>query len=161
MNATNASITAIVKALESACGHAGQSGSATPAGASLEDVRPEVADRWDCTPITGRNKATIREPGGTCPTEGRPQSLAHLERLAEALSTAGQFTAEVVKAAKPYLEVANATTPRLNERVQCSPADDDSWVFWWPWHQPIGPVDDLPTVTSKITAVLRAAGGSQ
>jgi hypothetical protein len=91
----------------------------------------------------------------------RQEALAHLERLAEALSTAGQFTAELVKAAKPYLEVANATTPRLNERVRCGPAGDGSWVFWWPWHQPIGPVDDLPAVTGKITAVLRAAGGSQ
>lgn len=131
------------------------------ADASLEDVRPEAADPWDGTPTTGRNKATIREPGGTCPTEGRPQSLAHLEHLAEALSTAGQFTAELVKTAKPYLEVASATTPRLNERVQCVPDERGSWAFWWPWHQPIGPVDDLPAVTGKITAVLRAAGGSQ
>lgn len=87
--------------------------------------------------------------------EARQQTLAHLERLAEALST-GQFTVELVAVSKPYLKVANATTPRLNERVQCAPAGDGSWVYWWPWHQPIGSVDDLDTVIGKIAAVLRS-----
>lgn len=87
--------------------------------------------------------------------EARQRQLTHLKRLAEALNTA-QFTTELVPAAKPYLKVANASTPRLNERVQCTPADDGSWVFWWPWKQPIGAVDDLDTVVGKITAVLQS-----
>jgi hypothetical protein len=44
--------------------------------------------------------------------------------------------------------------------VLCDQADDGSWCYWWPWHAPIGSVDDLATVTSKITAVLRSVEGS-
>jgi hypothetical protein len=92
--------------------------------------------------------------------EPREQQLSHLERLADALKQRG-FTVELVSAiAKPCLRVANADTPTLNERVLCHQADDESWVFWWPWKQPIGSVDDLETVVAKITAVLRSVEGA-
>jgi len=90
----------------------------------------------------------------------REEKLAHLERLAEALK-GREFTVELVDAvSKPYLRVANASTPTLNEHLHCDRAEDDSWVFWWPWRQPIGSVDDLPTVVGKITAVLRSVEGA-
>jgi hypothetical protein len=89
------------------------------------------------------------------------EQLAHLEHLAEALSGHG-FTAELVsKSAKPYLRIANAETPTLNERVLCYQADDGSWAFWWPWKQPIGSVDELDAVIAKIAAVLRSVEGDQ
>jgi hypothetical protein len=66
----------------------------------------------------------------------------------------------VDKVSKPCLRVANAATPTLNERVLCHQADDDSWVFWWPWRQPIGSVDDLPMVVSKVAEVLRSVQGA-
>jgi hypothetical protein len=86
------------------------------------------------------------------------EKLAHLERLAEELKHR-EFTAEVVTVEKPYLRVANASTPTLNERVRCEQAEDGTWVFWWPWHQPIGSVDDVAAVAGKITAVLRSVDG--
>jgi hypothetical protein len=52
---------------------------------TLDDVRREVGNRWDCSPITGGYKATIREPGGTpIPRYGRtPAELAESIRMAE------------------------------------------------------------------------------
>lgn len=88
--------------------------------------------------------------------EERKQRLAHLERLAEVLTDRGFLTELAGKISKPYLTVANADTPSLNERVQCQPADDGSWSYWWPWKQPIGTVDDLDAVVEKIAAVLRS-----
>ena len=90
----------------------------------------------------------------------REEKLVHLERLAGELKHR-EFTAEVVAVAKPYLKVANASTPTLNERVRCEQAEDGTWVFWWPWHQPIGSVDDVEAVVGKITAVLRSVEGGQ
>jgi hypothetical protein len=90
----------------------------------------------------------------------REQQLAYLERLADELKQRGFIAGLVGTASKPYLKVANADTPTLNERVQCHQADDDSWVYWWPWNQPIGSVDDLESVTGKISAVLRSVEGA-
>lgn len=87
------------------------------------------------------------------------EQRAHLQRLAEELKTKG-FTVELVsKLSLPFLKVANADTPTLNERVLCHQADDDLWVFWWPWKQPIGSVDELEVVIEKIAAVLRSVEG--
>lgn len=92
--------------------------------------------------------------------EPREVCLTHLERLATELQRQG-FTAQLNGAvSKPCLQVANADTPTLNERVYCEPAADDSWVFWWPWKQPIGSAADLPGVIAKIAAVLRSVEGA-
>jgi len=86
---------------------------------------------------------------------------AHLERLADELSTR-QFTARLVsRGSTKFLVVANPDYPDLNERIQCQRAADDSWCFWWPWRQPIGSVDDLESVVGKITAVLRTVEGGK
>ncbi len=91
--------------------------------------------------------------------EAREEQLAHLERLAQALDP-GMFTADVVGViSRPHLKVASAGDPALNERIYCEQADDGSWVFRWPWRQPIGAVDDLDTVTGKIAEVLRPVVG--
>lgn len=90
--------------------------------------------------------------------EAREEQLAHLERLATALDR-DAFTAEVVRTSRPCLKVANANTPALEERVCCGQAEDGSWVFEWPWNKPIGPVDDLETVTGKLAEVLRPVAG--
>lgn len=89
----------------------------------------------------------------------REEQLVHLTRLAKELNQRGLTTELGVQLSKPYLQVANAETPTLNERVLCNQADDQSWVFWWPWKQPIGPVDDLPSVVEKITAGLKSVEG--
>lgn len=88
------------------------------------------------------------------------EQVAHLARLADALSHRS-FAVRVVTTQRthPYLKVANGDTPTLNERVHCRRATDGSWVFWWPWQQPIGSVDDLDMVVSKITTVLRSVEG--
>jgi hypothetical protein len=88
--------------------------------------------------------------------EAREQCLTHLGQLADKLAGYGFTTELASKIAKPHLKVANATTPSLNERVLCQPADDGSWSFWWPWNQPIGSVDDLELVVNRIALVLRS-----
>jgi hypothetical protein len=91
--------------------------------------------------------------------EALEEQLAHLERLARALDS-DAVTAKIVRrSSRPYLKVANAGTPTLNERVYCGQAEDGSWVFQWPWWQPIGSTDDLGTVAGKITDVLRPVVG--
>lgn len=90
----------------------------------------------------------------------RDEQLTHLRRLAEVLETHGFIAEVIVKTGKPYLQVANADTPTLNERVLCDEAPDASWVFWWPWKQPIGSVDDLNAVVEKIAAVLKSVEGA-
>lgn len=88
-----------------------------------------------------------------------PEKLAHLERLRDVLAGQG-FVVEVVSFnTKPYLTVANAQTPQLNERVLCEQDADGSWCYWWPWRRPIGSVDELETVTGKIASVLRPVEG--
>jgi hypothetical protein len=84
---------------------------------------------------------------------------AYLRRLAGEL-TRREFTVAVAEGSTPpCLTVANGDTPELHEQVLCQQADDGSWCWWWPWHQPIGSVDDLDTVIVKITTVLRSVGG--
>ncbi len=91
--------------------------------------------------------------------EAPEEQLAHLERLAHALDP-DAVTAEIGgRSTRPYLKVANTRTPTLNERVYCGQAEDGSWVFQWPWWQPIGSADDLGTVAGKITEVLRPVAG--
>jgi len=92
--------------------------------------------------------------------EPRETMLAHLERLGNVLKQRGFTTELVIKPAKPYLQVANADTPTLNERVVCHRDSDTSWAYWWPWKQPIGSVDDIESVVDKIAAVLKSVEGA-
>jgi hypothetical protein len=92
--------------------------------------------------------------------ELRGTSHTHLERLADELKQRGFRTELVGKVSKPLLRVANAEHPTLNERVLCEQTPDGAWVFYWPWKQPIGSVDDLAIVASKIAEVLRSVEGA-
>jgi hypothetical protein len=84
----------------------------------------------------------------------RDKQLAHLQCLADDL-TSRNFTAWVHDAAtRPYLRAASPGTPELTERVFCRPAADGSWCFWWPWKQPIGSAEDVASVSGKIMTVL-------
>ena len=89
----------------------------------------------------------------------REEQCSHLERLADELKRRGFATDLASQITKPHLVVANAETPSMHERVLCAQADDGAWVFWWPWKQPIGSVDDLDVVVEKIAAVLRSVEG--
>lgn len=90
----------------------------------------------------------------------RSEQLAHLQRLADELTTQG-FASRMLDADRqPSIKVANRDSPELTERVLCRPAEDGSWCFWWPWQQPIGSADDLAAVASKITTVLRTVPGT-
>lgn len=88
--------------------------------------------------------------------ELREQQLAHLEKLAEELTSQGFTTELLTKTVKPSLKVANAENLSLNERVLCQQANDCEWMYVWPWKQPIGHVDDLVLVVSRIALVLRS-----
>jgi hypothetical protein len=93
--------------------------------------------------------------------ESEDQRRAHLERLAEELSRRGFAAQLAIKRNQLHLVVANPDDPQLTEHVLSYSAPDGSWQFWWPWRQPIGAVDDLETVASKITVVLRSVEGQQ
>lgn len=83
----------------------------------------------------------------------------HLERLAAELTKREFVVQLLVQKGQSRLKVANAEHKALNEQVLCYPADDASWCFWWPWQQPIGSVDELSAVVSKIMTVLRPVDG--
>jgi hypothetical protein len=87
------------------------------------------------------------------------EEVTHLERLQAELTRNGLNAQLVTRRNRSYLKVANQTTPELNERVFCRPAEDHSLCFWW--GQPIGSVDDLDAVTSKVAAVLRSVEGQR
>jgi hypothetical protein len=88
------------------------------------------------------------------------EELAHLERLRAELGQYGLNAQLITKRNQPpYLKVANQEIPKLNERVLCMPAEDQTLCFWWPWRQPIGSVDDIGAVIGKIASVLRSVEG--
>jgi len=90
---------------------------------------------------------------------GSDEQLAHLRRLADELGRRG-LTAELGGGShSPSLRAANPQVPRLTERVLCAQARDGSWCYWWPWGQPIGPVQDVAQAVTKIAAVLRSVEG--
>ncbi len=80
----------------------------------------------------------------------------HLGNLAEELTRNGLLAELVGAISKPYLTVALAAIPSQSERVLCQLDGDGRWSYWWPWEQPIGAVDDLDLVMSRILAVLRS-----
>jgi hypothetical protein len=82
--------------------------------------------------------------------EAREEQLTHLEHLARELDPVA-FATEVIRSvSRPYLKVASASDPTLNERVYCAEAADGSLVFSWAWRQPVGSVDDLEMVTRRM-----------
>src|SRR5713101_2341053 len=89
-------------------------------------------------------------------TTPRETMRHHLARLAEKLTTNGVLAELVGDIAKPYLSVALADTPVQTERVLCQPTEADLWWYWWPWNQPIGSVDDIDLVMSRIVLKLRS-----
>jgi hypothetical protein len=91
---------------------------------------------------------------------GHDEQLAHLQRLADELTSRG-FTARRLDTARPpSVQVTNPGNTQLTERVLCRTAEDGSWCFWWPWKQPIGSVEDLAAVSGKIMTVLRSVEGA-
>jgi hypothetical protein len=88
------------------------------------------------------------------------ERLAHLERLRRELQDRG-FTAELAsEISKPYLTVAHARQPQLNERVYCEQASVGSWSFYWPWQAPISLVNDLSTAVDEIAGVLQTVASA-
>jgi hypothetical protein len=85
------------------------------------------------------------------------ERISHLERLATALRERGLLAEVADKAGMPLLTVANAGTPALNQEVLCQESAG-AWQYWWPWKQPIGPVEGLDAVVERVAAVLRPVG---
>jgi len=84
----------------------------------------------------------------------------HLERLAAELTKRDFIVRLLTHKGQSCLQVTNREQQALNEQVLCYPAEDASWCFWWPWQQPIGSVEELSTVVSKIMIVLRPVEGT-
>ncbi len=80
-------------------------------------------------------------PEDSAPRETMRQ---HLGKLAEELTSNGVSAELVGDIAKPYLMVALAETEAA------------LWWYWWPWNQPIGSVDDIDLVMSRIVLKLRS-----
>jgi len=89
-------------------------------------------------------------------TATRKKMRRHLMQLAEKLTASGMSAELVGDIRKPYLTVALAAIPSQSERVLCRLDGDGRWSYWWPWKQPIGAVDDLDLVMSRILTVLRS-----
>jgi hypothetical protein len=85
------------------------------------------------------------------------ERISHLKRLATVLREHGLLAEVADKAGVPLLTVANAGIPALNQEVLCQEGAG-TWQYWWPWKQPIGPVEDLDTVVERVASVLRPAG---
>jgi hypothetical protein len=83
----------------------------------------------------------------------------YLQRLAGALADRELSAHLDTQGREPYLRIENPAQAALNERVFCHQAEDGTWCYWWPWRQPIGSVDDLGAVASKILTVLRTVEG--
>ena len=86
----------------------------------------------------------------------RETMRGHLARLAEKLTRSGLLAELVDDSAQPYLNVSLSSAPGHAERVLCQPTEADSWWYWWPWNQPIGSVDDIDLVMSRIALKLRS-----
>jgi hypothetical protein len=80
-----------------------------------------------------------------------------LERLAQALKERGLVAEVADTATVPLLAVANAEVPALNQQVFCR-ENAGTWWYWWPWEQPIGPIEDLDVVVERVASVLRSVG---
>lgn len=93
--------------------------------------------------------------------EENGSELEHLERLVVELAGRGLDARLVRRRAGLHVLVAGPGSPALSERVLCRPGAGGGWCFWWPWGQPIGPVDELAAVVGKILIVLRPVEGSR
>src|ERR1700722_11243052 len=78
-------------------------------------------------------------------------SRTALEALAEALDKADHATRLVDWQGRVHLVVKNKHVD-LAENIYA-----DHRCFWWPWSEPIGPVQDPAAAAAKVASVLRAA----
>jgi hypothetical protein len=91
---------------------------------------------------------------------GPEEQLAHLQRLADELTSQG-FTAELLSGERePSVRATNPDSAQFSEQVLCQRADDGSWGFWWPWKQPIGSTRDPASAAATIITVLRSVEGA-
>jgi hypothetical protein len=75
----------------------------------------------------------------------------YLDQLAAELERRGW---QVSLRSDGRLKVTNPAHADLNEVIGCRELND-GWRFTWPWHEPIGGVDDVAEVADRIAHVLR------
>ena len=85
--------------------------------------------------------------------------MSRLDALAAELSALG-WTA-TIKMSPGRLPSVHACNPEpgaaaLSEHIYARPRADGTWVYWWPWAQPIA--DTPATAAAIITHALRAVG---
>lgn len=86
-------------------------------------------------------------------------AITRLDALATELNNQGWTT----RLHTPYgrLPKLHARNPEpgaaaLSEHIFARPGADGSWMYWWPWNEPIA--DDAVTAAAIIIRVLRPAG---
>ncbi|TNY34507.1 hypothetical protein [Thermomonospora catenispora] len=82
--------------------------------------------------------------------------LAHLERLADALTDRGLQVRLSAPTERPAsLHVINPRATALTENILAENGAD-GWWYWWSWAERIAAVDDLETAADRIARVLAA-----
>lgn len=107
--------------------------------------------------------ATDHLPGGRAgaasPGAGAADTIARLDALAAELGTHG-WTARLhtPRGRPPRLHARNPEpgAAALSEHIYAQPRPDGTWMYWWPWAEPIA--ETAPDTAAIITRVLRPAG---
>jgi hypothetical protein len=102
-------------------------------------------------PPTDSNQLTHRCMRGATVTQPHPGAQAALESLAAEFNPADfAITLTLDEGCPPLLTVTNRHCP-LSEQVLA-----DGQSYWFPWAEPIGPVNDPAAAAAKLARVLRA-----
>jgi hypothetical protein len=87
-------------------------------------------------------------------TEAPSEAKTHLEQLGTSLQVRGWKVSLTTTGDGPRLKVTNPAAPEMHETILCRRAGGD-WMFFWPWAEPIGPVEQLDAAGRRIRHVLR------
>lgn len=87
------------------------------------------------------------------------ERIARLEALATELAARGWTTRlHAPRGQSPSLHTRNPEpgAAALSEHIYAHPRTDGTWVYWWPWTDPIA--DTAADAATVIVRVLRAVG---
>ncbi|MFC4011327.1 hypothetical protein ACFOY2_29150 [Nonomuraea purpurea] len=85
------------------------------------------------------------------------QAATHLTTLQELLHNLGLHTRLLTQDERlPRLRVINPEATTLSEVITAEP-EEDQWLFWWSWTEPITEVAHLAAAADRICRVLATA----
>jgi hypothetical protein len=96
----------------------------------------------------------VTEPGRAATAD----AIARLDALAAELAAHGWTTRlHAQRGRAPSLHARNPEpgAAALSEHIYAQPRPDGTWMYWWPWAEPIA--ETAPDTAAIITRVLRPA----